>query len=59
MRILERAIQQPRVDSIVKDHRSRRFTLLDASDWIEWAGRGVGAGWIALGIIESVYRNAM
>jgi hypothetical protein len=30
-----------------------------ASDWIEWAGRGVGAGWIAFGIIESVYRNAL
>jgi hypothetical protein len=30
-----------------------------ASDWIEWAGRGVGAGWIALGFIESVYPNVM
>jgi hypothetical protein len=29
------------------------------SDWVEWAGRGVGAGWIAFGIIESVYRNAV
>jgi hypothetical protein len=30
-----------------------------ASDWIEWAGRGVGAAWIACGSIESVYRNAL
>jgi len=30
-----------------------------APDWIERAGRGIGIGWIALGIVDAVFRNTM
>jgi hypothetical protein len=29
------------------------------SDWLQWMGSGVGVGWIALGVVDTVFRNAI
>ena len=29
------------------------------SDWLQWVGSGVGIGWVVLGVVDAVLRNAV